>query len=74
MYFVYLYSSGLWNLQNAKFLHLAVSPPYLPEESANSDSSIPVPAYQMGNPPTDAWLGFAIVDETVVFSVTGTIL
>lgn len=32
-----------------------------------------MPAYQMGNPPTGACVGFAIVGKTAFLSVTGTI-
>lgn len=48
-----------WPMKSAKclilpVLHLTMSPSYLPEEGANPISSVPVPAYQMGSPPTDA--------------------
>lgn len=60
-------------MQNARFLSLAMCPPYLPDKGANPISSVPMPAYQMGNPPTGACVGFAIVGKTAFLSVTGTI-
>lgn len=66
-----------WPVISAKcllsLLHLAVSPPYLPEEDAHPISSVPIPAYQVGNPPACVCMGFAIVGKTVFMSVTGTI-